>query len=421
MARATFLLDVGVNRRRPPNGGYQLLSGREGTRITQTSIAAGEDCMSERISAEALSDVIGSIYDCALDPDHWPAALEKLRKALAFHNALLALNALPSGLPLLIVSSGIEQKWLDLMPDYAADLVDQWGGHEAVARLPLDEPAVLSRQRTQAQIVANRYYAEWGRPQYLCDVMGITLSRDAASIGTLGLGRHETQGMVGTREIEAARLLIPHLQRAIAIGKVLDMKTVATAAFEAALDVQAAGIFLVDADLRIRHANRAAASLLLRGDIVSSERGTLAIRLRTSHATLALAVRQAFAEEAALDGRAFGIPVPSAEGRPAILHVLPLRHGKLRPDLSPAAAAVFVSTGAAPTTSDALAALFDLTAAEARVLAHIALGRTVAETASLLGVEPSTAKTHLLRVFSKTGTRRQAELIKLVDSLAPPV
>jgi len=79
--------------------------------------------------------------------------------------------------------------------------------------------------------------------------------------------------------------------------------------------------------------------------------------------------------------------------------------------------AAFAPVGA----KEALAALFDLTAAEARVFAHIASGMTQSEIAHTLGIEASTVKTHLLHVFSKTGTRRQADLIKLAASLALPL
>jgi DNA-binding CsgD family transcriptional regulator len=36
-----------------------------------------------------------------------------------------------------------------------------------------------------------------------------------------------------------------------------------------------------------------------------------------------------------------------------------------------------------------------------------------------LGIGRGTVKTHLLRVFAKTGSGRQAELVKLAAALAP--
>jgi DNA-binding CsgD family transcriptional regulator len=54
-------------------------------------------------------------------------------------------------------------------------------------------------------------------------------------------------------------------------------------------------------------------------------------------------------------------------------------------------------------------------------LEHLAGGATVAETAQDLGISLNTAKTHLARIFSKTGAARQADLIALVNRLVPPI
>lgn len=62
----------------------------------------------------------------------------------------------------------------------------------------------------------------------------------------------------------------------------------------------------------------------------------------------------------------------------------------------------------------ALAALFDLTPAEARLTQHLVLGRTVDEAAQAQGISLNTAKTQLKKVFAKVGVRRQSELIQAV-------
>jgi DNA-binding CsgD family transcriptional regulator len=43
------------------------------------------------------------------------------------------------------------------------------------------------------------------------------------------------------------------------------------------------------------------------------------------------------------------------------------------------------------------------------------------ETAETLGVGEATVKTHLHRVFGKTGAARQADLVKLVAGFANPL
>lgn len=61
---------------------------------------------------------------------------------------------------------------------------------------------------------------------------------------------------------------------------------------------------------------------------------------------------------------------------------------------------------------------YGLTIAEARVAIASSSGKTVDETAAALRVSANTIKTHLRRVFAKTATSRQAELARLVASLA---
>jgi DNA-binding CsgD family transcriptional regulator len=45
----------------------------------------------------------------------------------------------------------------------------------------------------------------------------------------------------------------------------------------------------------------------------------------------------------------------------------------------------------------------------------------VPEVAEALGVSATTVKTHLARLFEKTSTRRQAELVKLVAAFTNPL
>lgn len=57
---------------------------------------------------------------------------------------------------------------------------------------------------------------------------------------------------------------------------------------------------------------------------------------------------------------------------------------------------------------------YGLTRAEAKVAATASSGLTISEAAAQLGLSPNTVKTHLRRVFSKTGTSGQAELARLM-------
>jgi DNA-binding CsgD family transcriptional regulator len=88
-----------------------------------------------------------------------------------------------------------------------------------------------------------------------------------------------------------------------------------------------------------------------------------------------------------------------------------------------AIAAVFVrkATIEAPSTPEIIAKHFGLTPTELRVLLAIVQIGGVPDTAEALGIGEATVKTHLHRLFCKTGATRQADLVKLVAGFSTPL
>ena len=108
-----------------------------------------------------------------------------------------------------------------------------------------------------------------------------------------------------------------------------------------------------------------------------------------------------------------------------VASVLPLewRDGKNPLSSLPGAAAVIVQDPAEPVRvpTEALAELYGLTPAEGRVIEHIAHGQAPQQIADELGVTLTTVKTHLQKIFAKTNTARQADLVQLITRATPPV
>jgi DNA-binding CsgD family transcriptional regulator/PAS domain-containing protein len=381
--------------------------------------------MSDGISAERLSQLVGLIYDAAIDPARWPTVMEEIRTELGFHNSTLNLQHLPSGRMLTNVTTNITPEYLAMMEGAGPDVIEQWGGAQVAMSIPLDEPAVLTQVNPAFDVrtTTNRYYLAFARPQGIVDVMAIGLARDERGIGTLSFGRHEKAGPIGAREIAVARLLVPHLQRAATINRMLDEAVLARASFEATLELLAVPVVLVDRDSRMLYANPPARLMLERGDTIRLQDGALEARNAGAASALAVAIAHAARNESGIARRGLGIPLHGGGGGGAgALHVLPLRPGRAGGE-SGAVAAVFVAQADAPFVAPTavVASLFDLTPAEARVFEQVASGRTVAEAAVTLGVGQSTAKTHLLRIYGKVGVRRQSALMQIAASLAPPV
>jgi DNA-binding CsgD family transcriptional regulator len=219
-------------------------------------------------------------------------------------------------------------------------------------------------------------------------------------------------------------LIQPHFRRAVLIGKLLEMRRLQAAAFADAIDGLSTGVFLVSSLGELVHTNSSGQAMLDAEDPLKLVRGTLI----ASDMGVQTALREAFA--AAMEGdaaiHAGGIALPiSTEGGHFIAHVLPLTAGARRQagKYYSAAAALFVRRAEIDLQSAINAAehLYALTPAEVRVLRAMIEVGGVEPVAAMLGTSRSTVKTHLEHLFEKTGTGRQAELVKLIAGFESPV
>jgi PAS domain-containing protein len=131
-----------------------------------------------------------------------------------------------------------------------------------------DEPFVISRQLTRSYRESSPFFQECVKPQGVVDLMQIFLIRTSARFSGLAIGRNECHGMVTEREMELARLLIPHLRRAVTISDVLDVRTIERVRMAEALDALRCAVVLTDARGSILHANRAAEEMLRDGGTI---------------------------------------------------------------------------------------------------------------------------------------------------------
>jgi DNA-binding CsgD family transcriptional regulator len=119
------------------------------------------------------------------------------------------------------------------------------------------------------------------------------------------------------------------------------------------------------------------------------------------------------------------VALPARDGSRYAAHVLPLTGGARRRAGAgySAVAAVFVRKAelGMPSPPQTIAREYNLTPTELRVLLAIVQIGGVPETAEALGIGEATVKTHLSRLFGKTGATRQADLVKLVAGFSSPL
>ena len=126
--------------------------------------------------------------------------------------------------------------------------------------------------------------------------------------------------------------------------------------------------------------------------------------------------------DATLGTRGIAIALASTTEIAYILNVLPLTSGNRRQVglAHGATAAVFVRKAEldVPSVLEVIAQAYKLTTRELSVMMGIVEVGGVPEVAAVLGLSQATVKSYLRTVFRKTATSRQADLVKLVASLA---
>ncbi len=187
----------------------------------------------------------------------------------------------------------------------------------------------------------------------------------------------------------------------------------------AAFDQLNGAVLILTASGRMLFANRLANTMLedgwpirlLDGCLLGKDRGvTAALKRAMELASLSLQNTEAHNHEVCL-------VQPSAERPGAIAYLRPLALSGAEPAL---ALFVMQAGGTSQYGIDGLAEAYGLSKAETRILKALVEAQTTAEAAIRLNVAISTVKSHLRKIFQKTNTSRQADLVRLVECCRTP-
>jgi DNA-binding CsgD family transcriptional regulator/PAS domain-containing protein len=372
--------------------------------------------------AAEVSSLIGVIYDASLDPALWPAVLQGSAQFVGGTASALFMKDSVRKTHNTIYTWGYD-------PDYTRSYIETFGKLDpfAVAQFffDIEQPISLADIVPHSEFRKSRFYREWVRPQHWIDAIAATLDKSATTYAGFSVIRHETEGAVDDEARRRMKLIVPHVRRAVHIGKVIDLHKVEAAALADTLDGLAAAMFLVDASGRIVHGNAAAHAMLDQGGVVRASNTTLVALDAQTDQVLHDIFTNAESGDAAVGVKGIAVPLSSREGERYVAHVLPLTSGARRKAgvAYSAVAAVFVRKAALdlPHPLETIASTFKLTPAEMRVLMMIVQLGGVPDVAPVLGLSEATVKTHLQRIFAKTGASRQADLVKLVAGYMSPL
>ena len=221
-------------------------------------------------------------------------------------------------------------------------------------------------------------------------------------------------------QLDSIRRLLPHIRQTVGVQQALAGAGALGASFAQLLDTTGLGIVQLDGRGRIVAANDRARDMLRGGDGLFDEDGFLCARRPEDNADLQGLLTRALPPFGAQGAGGSMMMKRSAALPPLVLHVNPVGRQETDYHLWPVAALVLVVDPASHIRIDpaVAAAALGLTGMESRVAVLLAEGMNVREVAAATGRGESTIRSHVKQMFAKHGLSRQAELVRLVLSLA---
>lgn len=362
---------------------------------------------------QATLDLVGAIYDGALRPEAFPEVLARVAAAVGARTGVFLVQDREKGRLVSASLLGItEAETIRYERDWLALDV---GFQEILPRLPAGS---IATDRDVTRFERTEVFDGWFHPMGMDHIMASCPVNDGTLLGMMAL--HRKAGAFDDNEIALFQSLVPHLARIATIQRhLLDSAARRQASLEA-LDRISTGVFLLDAAGRVLLLNKAAHEIVDARDGLALGRNGL---------------ETALARESAELRRLTGLAIDTAEGkgmeaggvmsvsRPSMLRPLSLLVSPLRIERpllwnERPAAVVFVTDPerAARPPQAAFQRIWGLSPSQSAVCTEILAGRTVQDIADRLAISRETARTHLKHILDRTGTRRQAELIRLLVS-----
>jgi DNA-binding CsgD family transcriptional regulator len=372
------------------------------------------------VSAQELSDTIGAIYDCALDPHQWPDTCRRIADLCESTAGGICVHDMRHVQNDQLFVFGYQPEFLEKLgkhysqsPMAAADIVSKIGDVSALSMMRLE-------------LLGSRFAREVLKPFGLLDIIWFPALRTGGRMASMHASRSEkAPPHYQQLEINLFQLLSPHVCRALTISDALDIRALRSEMLEKTLDALVTGVFLTSRDGRVVYMNAAAERQIKTGNSIRIVNNRISPTDPATRAALSKAIDKASRDDIDLDASEHSLAIPDIDGAGYVATLLPVDRGQRSGIIAPFAASVAVFTkdpAEAPLMpGEAFARLYRLTGGELRVLLALTQGLGAKEAADMLGITEPTARTHLQHIFSKTDTTRQADLLRLLQNSTPQV
>jgi PAS domain-containing protein/DNA-binding CsgD family transcriptional regulator len=363
--------------------------------------------------------VVGALYDAAVEPGRWPAALTAAADLLgATGSQFYFWNKRENMTPFAVVGRLPEEGNAAYRRHYGA--IDT--RRQALERVPVGEVTAYGLDFDEGRFRKSEFFNDFLVPHGVPYVAGGRPFGTADLSAVIAVLRSFRQGPFEPPELSVLGRLVPHLQRAARLHLQMREITLQNQAIEAALDQLQFGVVIADAAGRVLLVNRAAQEMAAAEDGLLLRGGRLTAAQPKQATLLSRYLGDAVATASRRKGEGGGsLAVSRPSGRrPFALLVAPLSpEGAVTAEHQmPAALILITDLERRPQVlGRRLVELFGLSPAEACLAVALVAGKRLEDIAEERGVRMPTLRTQMRSILDKTGTDRQADLMRLVVGL----
>jgi len=364
--------------------------------------------------------VLSCLYDGVMAPTGFQAFIEAFGAAFQLKGvAMFIRNAHTHEVKGLWLHGMTQQGWESYALEYAGE--DILASHIMASPIAHFYASNLDVPNPE-HFAEFRFFREWVVPQGIAYAAGAVVLREGPWLTEVFVQRAPHQPPFTRPEMEQLNLLMPHLQRAIQMRQRFADLQLGQNFLAGGLDVLAMPTLLFNEYNLVVHHNRSAATLLAQGDTLHIDNGHLQTPDPALTRKLSLEIGNAVRASRG-DGGDGGelqsvVLLPRSGRMPLMLMIAPLQLTDNPPGQGAALLFAFDPETTPSITVDRVRGLFLLSEAEAELAVALCGGKTLDEVASERGTSINTIKSQLKNIFSKTGTKRQTELVSLL--LASP-
>jgi len=368
------------------------------------------------VTLTRFSHLTSLIYAAALTPNEWSTALTEIHRSLA-----------PAGGGTVrstgIAFAGTADRQIVgvLKPDASKSYCEHYGRLDHVLAEVVRGP--VAALRTGAELMppdtSTEFFHDWVRPNKLDDGLFVRLTPGPSPACLIVAGPRRSRSVCTAERTRLVRALVPHLQQALRTQHRLATADARAHTFAAMMDRLSYGLILITAELRVVEVNAAASSMLAERDGLRLTDGKLTAARPSNADALRNLAHQALTHDGIRSGGAMKCERTSGK-RPYVVHILPLSPATVGTAVHPIAGVLVFDPAREPVPAeDILRQLYGLTRAETAVAALMLNGEGVQAISERLSLSATTVRTHLKAIFAKTGTHRQAELVRLLSMITP--